>query len=94
MTLEDWPAGLATYFGINETTAQLLLSLVVICTFLFPVMLLSRGRNAPLIWLVTIFLAECVVLGLGWLPFWIMIATVALMAVAIAFLGSKTVTGG
>jgi hypothetical protein len=89
MSLEDIPSYFAIYTGINETTAQLLLSLVVIFAILVPVMILSRGKNATTIWLIAVFLGECIVLGLGWLPFWIMIMTIAVTALAIAFLGGK-----
>jgi hypothetical protein len=89
LSLEDVPSYFAIYTGINETTAQLLLSLVVIFAILVPVMILSRGKNAPMIWLIFTFLGECVVLGLGWLPFWVMIMTIAVTALAIAFLGGK-----
>lgn len=93
MSLEDIPSAFADYFSINETTAQLILSIVVIMTLLLPVMVLSRGKNASTIWLIATFLGECVVLGLGWLPFWVMIMTIALTALAIAVLGARALTG-
>ena len=93
MGLEDIPQDFADYFVINLTTAQLILSLCVICTILFPVMYLSRGKNAVTIWLITIFLGECIVLGLGWLPFWIMIMTICVTVLAIAVIGSKAIGG-
>jgi hypothetical protein len=89
MSMTDWPTDLGTYLGINETTAALMLSLVVIFMLLLPVMLLARGKNAPTIWLIAVFFAECVTLGLGWLPLWVMIATICVMAIAVAFLGGK-----
>jgi hypothetical protein len=89
LSLEDVPSYFAIYTGINETTAQLLLSLVVIFAILVPVMILARGKNAVTIWLIFTFLGECVVLGLGWLPFWVMIMTIAVTALAIGFLGGK-----
>jgi len=93
MGLEDIPQDFADYFVINLTTAQLILSLCVICTILFPVMYLSRGKNAVTIWLITTFLGECIVLGLGWLPFWIMIMTICVTVLAIAVIGSKAIGG-
>jgi hypothetical protein len=89
MSLEDIPSYFAIFTGINETTAQLILSLVVIFAILLPVMILARGRNANTVWLISLFLGECIVLGLGWLPFWIMIMTIAVTALAIGFLGGK-----
>jgi len=94
MSLEDIPSNFADYLGINETTAQLLLSLVVIMTLLLPTMVLAKGKNAVTIWLIVTFLGECIVLGLGWLPFWIMIMTIAITVLGIAFVSSGAISGG
>jgi len=93
MSLEDIPSYFADATGINETTAQLILSLVIIFTLLIPTMYLSRGKNAVTIWLIMTFLGECVVLGLGWLPFWIMIMTIAITVLGIALTTSKAIGG-
>ena len=93
MSLEDIPSALADFYGINEGTAQILLSIVVIFALLLPTMVLSRGKNATTIYLIMLLLAECLLVGLGWMPFWVLIATGAMMAVAIALLGTKVVTG-
>ena len=93
MSLEDIPSAFADAVGINEGTAQVILSIVVIFTVLLPTMLLARGKNATMIYLIMLLLAECLLVGLGWMPFWILIATVAMMAVAIAMLGANVVTG-
>ena len=87
------PAVFADYLGINEITGQLLLSLVVIFTLLLPTMYLAKGENALSIWLIAVFLGECIVLGLGWLPFWVMIMTIAMTALAIAIIGAKAIGG-
>ena len=93
MSLEDIPQVFADAVGINEATAQVILSITIIFTLLLPTMLLARGKNATTIYLIMILLAECLLVGLGWMPFWILIATVAMMAMAIAFLGARVVTG-
>lgn len=93
MSLEDIPAAFAEAVGITEATAQVILSITVIFALLLPTMLLARGRNATTIYLVMILLAECLLVGLGWMPFWILIATVGMIAMAIAFLGTRVVTG-
>jgi len=93
MSLEDVPEVFAEYFGINEGTAQVILSITVIFALLLPTMVLARGKNATMIYLVVLLLAECLLVGLGWMPFWILIATVAMMALAIAALGTNAVTG-
>jgi len=92
LSLEDIPAYLADYTGINETTAQLILSIVVIFTLLLPTMILSRGKNAPTVWLITVFIGECIVLALGWMPFWIMVMTIAVTVLGLANL-AKTIGG-
>jgi len=94
MSLEDIPAAFADFVGTNEGTAQIILSVVVIFTILLPTMLLARGKNATTVWLIMTFLALVLLVGLGWVPFWILIATIALMAMSIAILGADTVTGG
>ena len=93
MSLEDIPQAFADAVGINEGTAQVILSIIVIFALLLPTMLLARGKNATTIYLIVLLLAECLLVGLAWMPFWILIATVAMMAVAIALLGTKVVTG-
>ena len=93
MSLEDIPSAFADFVGINEGTAQVILSVVVIFTLLLPVMLLSKGKNTTTLTLIMLFLAECLCVGLGWLSFWILIGTVAMMAIAIAALGTGVVLG-
>lgn len=93
MSLEDIPAAFAEYFAINEGTAQMILSITVIFALLLPTMVLARGKNATMIYLIMLLFAELLCVGLGWLPFWVLIATVAMMALAIALLGARVVTG-
>jgi len=93
MSLEDIPSAFADAVGINEGTAQVILSIFVIFTLLLPTMLLARGKNATMIYLIMTLLAECLLVGLGWMPFWILIATIAMMAIGVAMLGSNVVTG-
>ena len=92
LSLEDIPADLATFFGINELSAQVILSIMVIFTVLLPTMILTKGK-APTIYLMVFFLAECLLVGIGWLNFWILIATVVLMAFGVATLGAGGVLG-
>ncbi len=94
MSLEDIPESFGIFFGINETAAQLILSITIIFMFLLPTMILAKGKNAPTVWLIMLLFAELVCLAIGWLPFWILIATVAIMAVSIALLGTEIVVGG
>lgn len=92
LSLEDIPSQLADYLGTNLGTAQVLLSIVVIFAVVLPVMLLAKDKHQMPI-LITVFLTEMLLVGLGWLPFWVLITTIAIVATGIALLGSKMVTG-
>jgi hypothetical protein len=92
-SIEDIPAFLANAWGITEASAQVLLSIVVILAILLPTMYLSRGQKSVSIEISMVFLAECLLVGIGWLPFWVLIATVAVFALAFAFLGANLVVG-
>ena len=94
MSLEDIPSAFADTVGINEGTAQVILSIAVIFSLLLPTMLLARGKNATMIYLIMLLLAECLLAGLGWMPFWILIATICMMAFGVAVVGSDGVLGG
>ncbi len=94
MSLEDIPSGFGTYFGITEASAQMILSIVVIFMILLPVIYLGRNtKGAITIYIMTFLLAEALLIGIGWLPYWIMIATVCMMAIAVAMIGSVAITG-
>lgn len=93
MSLEDIPAYFADFTGINLGSAQIILSVIVLFTLLLPTMYLAQGSRALSIEIVVLFLGECLLVGIGWLPFWILIATIAIMAVAVALLGTKVVVG-
>ena len=93
MSLEDIPSAFADAVGINEGTAQVILSIIVIFALLLPTMLLARGKNATTIYLIMFLLAECLLVGLGWMPFWILIATVCIMVIGIASITTGIVTG-
>jgi len=87
-SLEDVPTWFSDVFGITEAAAQVILSVVVILAVLLPTMYLARGTRAITIEIVLLFLTECVLIGIGWLPFWVLIATVAVMAIAVSALYS------
>jgi len=79
---------------ISLEAAQMILSVTIILAVLLPTMYLTRGTKSTTIILIMFFLVESLLVGIGWLPFWILIATVAVLALAIASLGTKGVTGG
>jgi hypothetical protein len=94
MSLEDVPTWFSDAMGISLEAAQVILSIVVFLAVLLPVFYLARGRRGIMIELFLFILTESFLIGIGWLPFWIMIATIATMALAIALLGTRVVTGG
>ena len=42
---------------------------------------------------VMLFLTESMLVGIGWMPFWVLIATLTVAAMAVATLGTGLVTG-
>ena len=93
-SFEDIPTWLSDYLGTTLETAQVLLCIVVIVSVILPTMYLSRGNKSTIIEIVILFLTEVFLVGVGWMPFWVLIATVAVMAIAVAFLGTNVITGG
>jgi hypothetical protein len=92
MSLESIPTYLSDALDISLEAAQVILSIVVIFSLLLPVVIVTRGKSA-MVYTITIFLTEAFLVGVGWLPFWILIATVAMMALAVATLGVDAVIG-
>ena len=92
MSLEDIPADFATYFGINELSAQVILSIMVIFTVLLPPMILTKGKT-PTLYLMIFLLVECLLVGIGWLDFWILIVTVVILVLGMARYGAGIVRG-
>ena len=93
MSLEDIPQAFADTVGINLGVAQVILTVAVIFTLILPTMLLAKGKNTTTLILIMLFLGEVLCVGLGWLNFWVLIATVGMMAIAIAALGTGVVLG-
>ncbi|GAH47324.1 unnamed protein product [marine sediment metagenome] len=94
MSLESIPTYFSDFLDITLEAGQALLSIVVILAVLLPTMYLSKGNKSVTIEIVMLVLTESFLVGIGWLSFWLLIATVAAMALAIATLGTKVVTGG
>jgi hypothetical protein len=92
--MTDIPSYFADITGMNETTAQLLLSIFIIFLLLLPYVILTRGNPNPIISLMLVFIGLSIALGLGWAPFWIMIMTIVVLVAGVAMLGTKGVTGG
>ena len=93
MSLEDIPQVFADSVGINLLSAQVILSITVIFALLLPTMILTKGK-APTIYLMVFLLVECLLVGIGWLNFWILIITVVVLVIGMAKESAGLVTGG
>ena len=94
MSVTDIPSYFADLPGLNETTAQLILSVFIIFLFLLPYIVLTKGQPNPLVSLMLVFIGLSIALGLGWAPFWIMIMMLVILGAGVAYLGTKGVIGG
>jgi len=94
MSITDIPAYFSEITGMNETTAQLLLSIFIVFLLLFPYIILTKGQPNPIVSLMLVFIGLSIALGLGWAPFWIMIMMIVVLVAGVAMLGTKGVTGG
>ena len=94
MDITDIPAYFSGITGMNETTAQLILSVFIIFLILLPYVILTKGEPNPLISLMLVFIGLSIALGLGWAPFWIMVMMIVVLVAGVAYLGTKGVTGG
>lgn len=93
MSLADVPDYFADFFDISVVTAQLLLSLIVICAIVLPFMIMAKGKNAVTIWLIMVFVGQLIVVGLGWLPFWVLIMTITVVALSMSVKWSEAISG-
>jgi len=92
MSLNDIPTYFADIAGTTEAVAQIILSIIVIFAFLCPYLVVAHKKPSPMISLILVFLAECFLVGVGWLDIWVLIMSALMCAFAVAFLGSK-ITG-
>jgi len=90
--LEEIPDWLSDTWGISLEASQVILSITVIMAVLLPIFYMTRGRGV-IFPLITFFLVEALLVGIGWLSAWVMVGTVCIMALAIATIGSDAVTG-
>ena len=93
MSLESIPTYFSDFMDISLEAGQAILSIVVILAVLLPTMYLSRGSKSTVIEIVMLVLTESFLVGIGWLPFWLLIATVATMAFGVAVVGTDGILG-
>lgn len=92
MALEDLPTYFADFTGTNLFAAQIILTLLIFFSLLLPTVYFTRD-SGPLPTIIMIFFAESLCVALGWLSAWVMIATVSILAMGVASLGTKIITG-
>ena len=93
MSLESIPTYFSDFMDISLEAGQAILSIVVILAVLLPTMYFSRGSKSSIIEIVMLVLTESLLVGIGWLPFWLLIATVAVMGFGVAALGTDGILG-
>ena len=94
MSITNIPSYFADLTGMNEVTAQLILSIFIIFLLLLPYIILTKGEPNPIVSFILIFIGLSIALGLGWAPFWIMIMMIFILVAGVAYLTTKGVTGG
>lgn len=93
MSLESIPTYFSDFMDISLEAAQVILSIVVILAVLLPVLFLTKGKGI-IIPAVMFVLTEAFLVGIGWLPSWLMIVTVVVIALVFARTTSVFVSGG
>lgn len=92
-SIESIPTWFSTYFNITLGSAQVILSCIVLLSVMIPVMILSKNRG-HLIDIIMLFLVEGLLVGIGWFPFWFLIATVVLISFMVARMGVDAILSG
>lgn len=80
-----FPQQLADRLGTTLFVGQIFGSLIVLTIFLFPTILLTRGKN-PLIAIIVGVMSMGLCVALGWLPYWFLI--IICMFIALMYSGS------
>jgi len=84
ITLTDFPQNLANALGIDLFSGQILASVIFLLLTLFPVILITKGKNQTLMIIMAVMsLSFCV--AVAWLPVW----TLAVIVLMIAIMGAN-----
>lgn len=92
MSLESIPTYFSDFMGIPLVAGQAILSLFMILAVMIPTFYLAKGHS-NIVPIMIFFLVEIVLVGLGWLSFWILIATLVLMAGAFSRFATGSILG-
>lgn len=95
--VESIPAWLGDYLGITTASAQALLSLIVILAVLLPTIYLAQSgkskSNHTIVYVAFLSITSIFLVGIQWMPFWVLIMEVSAFALVYALLGSNAVGG-
>lgn len=92
-SLGDIPSWMATAWGIDLVTSQVILSTFLFLGAIVPILVLRKDRTAFNVEIIMGFLMLAVCVGLEWLPIWIFIVAILLVSVASAIFGTKVIFG-
>lgn len=85
VALSEFPAALASQFGISLFAGQILASSIVIAFFLFPTIFLQKQYNfSSFATLIMGMLTMSLCVALTWLPVWVFAITAMLIAIMYA----------
>lgn len=83
--LSKFPERLSEMLGINEFAGELLASTLLMALFLFPAMMLARGKvSQEYVILFVGFSVMGISIALGWLPYFMLLIIVMLVALLYA----------
>jgi len=83
--LSEFPTRLSEMLGINEFAGELLASTLLMALFLFPAMMIARGSaNQTYIILFVGFSVMGICIALGWLPYFMLLVIVLIVALMFA----------
>lgn len=92
-SLEDIPEFFADVWGITDDAAKVFLSLIIMLAVVLPIILLDREGKRILVVVVLGVMTLAFLVGIEWLPFWMLIVVIMMIAFVWALLGSEAVTG-
>ena len=85
MPLDDVVTWLADAWSINADIAGTILSFVVILAVMLPIFLATHNsKNASTMWIVSFFMVQAILVGIGWLNVWITLACLLMASLAFA----------
>lgn len=83
--LSEFPASLASQFGISLFAGQILASSIVVAFFLFPTIFLQKQYNfSSFATLIVGMMTMSLCVALTWLPVWVFAITAMLIAIMYA----------